>query len=314
MEYWGDGYWDEYEDVFYYITNVQGDVVAIVDSDGYVMVQYDYDAWGKPIRTQYADETVSTYITYFNPLRYRGYVYDQETGLYYLQSRYYDPEIGRFINADAFTSTGQGVLGNNMFAYCGNNPVNRSDVEGNFWDTIFDVVSLVVSVVEVINNPDDPMAWIGLVGDAVDLIPFVTGVGEVTRGIRIANGACEAIDTAGDIAKAGKKAPIIIGENMKRVRQYAKEIGGHAYQPWKNVPFDYNLAMKRNKRWINDMMAEGREIIDIGPDFARRRTGVAPSDFYNMERSQVKGYANYTKVFTEELGENGKWIKRYYTN
>ena len=130
MEYWGDGYWDEYEDVFYYITNVQGDVVAIVDSDGYVMVQYDYDAWGKPIRTQYADETASTYITYFNPLRYRGYVYDQETGLYYLQSRYYDPEIGRFINADAYASTGQGLLGNNTFAYCYNNSVNAVDPFG----------------------------------------------------------------------------------------------------------------------------------------------------------------------------------------
>ena len=67
-----------------------------------------------------------------NPLRYRGYVYDTETKLYYLQSRYYDPELGRFINADAYTATGQGLLGNNMFAYCGNNPVNFSDPTGNF--------------------------------------------------------------------------------------------------------------------------------------------------------------------------------------
>ena len=57
-----------------------------------------------------------------NPLRYRGYVYDEETGLYYLQSRYYDPEMGRFINSDVFVSTGQGFIGNNMFAYCLNNP------------------------------------------------------------------------------------------------------------------------------------------------------------------------------------------------
>ena len=67
----------------------------------------------------------------FNPLRYRGYVYDNETQLYYLQSRYYDPEIGRFINADGYTSTGQGFTGNNMFAYCGNNPVCRSDYGGD---------------------------------------------------------------------------------------------------------------------------------------------------------------------------------------
>jgi len=65
-----------------------------------------------------------------NPLRYRGYVYDTETGLYYLQSRYYNPAMGRFINGDAFASTGQGLLGNNMFAYCLNNPINSIDEEG----------------------------------------------------------------------------------------------------------------------------------------------------------------------------------------
>ena len=66
-----------------------------------------------------------------NPLRYRGYVYDTETGLYYLQSRYYDPEIGRFINADEYVSTGLGVLGTNMFTYCLNNPSSMSDTAGN---------------------------------------------------------------------------------------------------------------------------------------------------------------------------------------
>ena len=65
-----------------------------------------------------------------NPLRYRGYVYDHETGLYYLESRYYNPKIGRFLNADIFASTGQGFVGNNMFAYCLNNPVNLVDNDG----------------------------------------------------------------------------------------------------------------------------------------------------------------------------------------
>ena len=71
-----------------------------------------------------------------NPLRYRGYVYDAETGLYYLNSRYYNPVWGRFINADGFVSTGQGISGGNMFAYCGNNPVNHSDSSGMFWKKI----------------------------------------------------------------------------------------------------------------------------------------------------------------------------------
>ena len=73
-----------------------------------------------------------------NPLTYRSYIYDHETGLYYLQSRYYNPTWGRFLNADAFVSTGQGLLGNNMFAYCRNNAVRRKDVSGSTDVDIFD--------------------------------------------------------------------------------------------------------------------------------------------------------------------------------
>ena len=117
-----------------------------------------------------------------NPLRYRGYVYDEETKLYYLQSRYYDPAIGRFINADAFPSTGQGLSGNNMFAYCGNNPVSRIEVGGFFWDTVFEVVSLCFSVAEVIKNPDDPIAWLGVAADVASLvIPCVSGGGAIVK-------------------------------------------------------------------------------------------------------------------------------------
>ena len=120
-----------YDDLlYYYVTNLQGDVVALLDAAGNEVVTYTYDAWGNLLSV---GGSKATTLGQDNPLRYRGYVYDQETGLYYLQSRYYDPEMGRFINADAFVSTGQGILGNNMFAYCGNNPVCRYDVGGLFW-------------------------------------------------------------------------------------------------------------------------------------------------------------------------------------
>ncbi len=115
----------------YYVTNLQGDIIALVDESGNLMAEYSYDAWGKALQARYYNNC-GMFVNY-NPLRYRGYVYDYETGLYYLQSRYYDPEIGRFINADAFTSTGQGFVGNNMFAYCGNNPVTRKDPNGQGW-------------------------------------------------------------------------------------------------------------------------------------------------------------------------------------
>ena len=119
--------------VYYYVTNLQGDVVAILNTSGTAVVQYTYDAWGNVLSIT---GSMADTLGQMNPLRYRGYVYDTETGLYYLQSRYYDPKVGRFINADAFASTGQGVLGNNMFAYCGNNPVSREDGSGDFWEIV----------------------------------------------------------------------------------------------------------------------------------------------------------------------------------
>ena len=91
---------------------------------------YTYDAWGNILSV---GGPMASTLGQENPLRYRGYVYDTETGLYYLQSRYYDPETGRFINADAFTSTGQGLTGNNMFAYCGNNPIMNIDYQGFYY-------------------------------------------------------------------------------------------------------------------------------------------------------------------------------------
>ena len=112
---------------YYYVTNLQGDVTAILNTSGTAVVTYTYDAWGNPLATT---GTLATTLGTLNPLRYRGYVYDTETELYYLQSRYYDPQIGRFLDADSFTSTGQGLLSNNMFAYCLNNPIAFSDSGG----------------------------------------------------------------------------------------------------------------------------------------------------------------------------------------
>ena len=112
---------------YFYLKNAQGDVTGIVNAAGTQVVAYTYDAWGKLLSTT---GSMAGTLGEYNPLRYRGYVYDTETGLYYLNSRYYNPETGRFINADSYASTGQGIVGNNMFAYCENNPVLYSDYSG----------------------------------------------------------------------------------------------------------------------------------------------------------------------------------------
>ena len=110
--------------LYYYILNAQGDIVRIIDGSRNVVASYAYDPWGKIVSS-------SGTLADVNPLRYRGYYYDAETGFYYLQSRYYDPELGRFINADSYASTDTtGLLSANMFAYCENDPVNKSDPSG----------------------------------------------------------------------------------------------------------------------------------------------------------------------------------------
>ena len=88
-----------------------------------------FDSWGKLLSTS---GSLASTLGKNNPFRYRGYVYDEETGFYYLQSRYYNPEVGRFISSDVLLSTGQGVIGHNAYAYCLNNPVNREDSNGNW--------------------------------------------------------------------------------------------------------------------------------------------------------------------------------------
>ena len=113
--------------------NLQGDIIAILDTSGNVAARYTYDAWGKVLSVTDANgnaNTSSTFIGNVNPIRYRGYYYDTETGWYYLNSRYYDPQVKRFINADTAIGANGRFSGMNLFAYCNNNPVNYMDYGG----------------------------------------------------------------------------------------------------------------------------------------------------------------------------------------
>ena len=121
MKYNGVQYW--------YHKNIQGDVLGIMNANGVEVVSYAYDAWGKVLSVS---GSLSSTVGAVNPFRYRGYYYDVETGWYYLNARYYDPNVGRFINADSQLNTSLGVVGANLYVYCLNNSVNMIDVIGKY--------------------------------------------------------------------------------------------------------------------------------------------------------------------------------------
>lgn len=118
---------------FFYIKNLQNDVIALADASGEIVTEYKYDSWGKILSiTGSKKDTIGK----TNPFRYKSYYYDNETGMYYLRNRYYNPEIRRFINADNFFAV-QGspetLHNRNLFAYCDHNPLTRSDADGDAW-------------------------------------------------------------------------------------------------------------------------------------------------------------------------------------
>jgi len=235
-----------------YLYDLQGDVIGLVDNNGTQMVSYTYDAWGKMLsKTGTLASTLGT----IQPFRYRGYALDEETELYYNQSRFYNPSIARFITADTtgvLTASLKSLTEKNLFAYCDNNPVMRKDIDGAFWDTFFDIVSLAVSVCEVIANPTDPWAWAGLAGDVVDLVPFVTGVGEVTRAVKAANKAGDVLtiqkaadftDDAADIIKGLDRSSGFTKSTRSAGTQIHKgyKVGmpGKEYDKIKGIRIDY---------------------------------------------------------------------------
>lgn len=129
-------------DAYFFEKNVQGDIIGVYNSTGKKIGTYTYDAWGKCSLSVANGNTIleNEVMHHYNPFRYRGYYYDYETGFYYLQSRYYNPEWGRFLNADGYINANGDITGFNMFAYCSNNPVMGYDPTGEwdwgkFWDS-----------------------------------------------------------------------------------------------------------------------------------------------------------------------------------
>ena len=169
---------------YYYLRDGQGNIIKLIDGNGATVVSYSYDPWGACTTSGTMASTLGT----LNPFRYHGYVYDEETGWYYLSSRYYNPEVGRYLSADTLSSTGQGVLGYNMYAYCLNNPTTNYDPSGSlsFSNLLSGAKLLSVGLTAVA---------VGLTvltcGAAAPVMVAVAAVTVTTGAVTVANGLAE---------------------------------------------------------------------------------------------------------------------------
>lgn len=243
---------------YYYAKNVQGDVVALLDGMGALVGRYIYDPWGKIVKIVDAtgvevSQSTTTHILNINPIRYRSYYYDTETGFYYLQTRYYDPETGRFLNADAFKYLGADgpIHGMNLYSYCGNNPVKGYDPEGtdDWWQWGLKIVAtgVVIGLVIVATGgsaaPILASAAIGAVSGGLCEALTDGDVEDIANGML--SGAISGAIGGGFAKKFGTLAGKVAG---RIVGSYAGDISNELmatgeFNPNNMVKYTFNAAM-----------------------------------------------------------------------
>ena len=205
---------------YYYLLNLQGDVVKIIDGSGNEVAAYTYDPWGKVLSA--TDNAIAA----INPLRYRGYYYDTESGFYYLQSRYYDPNIGRFINADGpeiSVFSAINIKDSNLFSYCANNTVSHSDNSGYFINTIIGaIVGGIVTAVTTDRSDENYVEKVflgaaagAISGAAVDIAIATGGVAAPLLIAAVGGAVANGVNYAGTQALDGEEVdPVEMSVNM----------------------------------------------------------------------------------------------------
>ena len=299
---------------YYYLKNAQGDITNIVSSSGSKMVEFTYDAWGKRTIHYQADVTnPNNIIRWFEqitacaltPFGYRGYCYDMYTDLYYLQSRYYDPNTGRFINADDtnyLNATGT-VLGCNLFAYCENDGVNNVDPKGNAAETVLDVVGIGFSLYDFIKKP----SWVNfgfLVWDvAAAFVPFAPGSYAAKGGklvVKIADRASDLKKTKyltlgkyKDLKKLFKGVKNVEIHHVveKRFQKYLFK--GIKQSDFLSIPISKGLHKTITKRW--------RNVCKYG------------SNYRKISKKQMKQYIRAVYYDMPKLKKQAlKWVDKYW--
>ena len=253
---------------YYYVLNLQGDVVKLIHYiPGFEyesVATYEYDAWGNIVSS-------SGRLAEINPLRYRGYYYDNETGFYYLQSRYYDPANRRFINADIYVSTDSSdAVSCNMFVYCGNNPVSNTDESGDSWfkallSKAMDIVEAAVKVVQKVTSSVDVVISHGVTGNVspgVSDFTFTAMVSADSKG----NVAFQWQPMGGGIttnaspsASITATTSVTFAPDVTDLEGSGKSIGGSLFTPYYGLGggLDFNIAEGKDRNYYGITTSAG---------------------------------------------------------
>ena len=282
--------------MYFYVKNLQGDVIRIIDLAGTEVASYVYDAWGN-IKDTKGEPTIRE----INLIRYRGYVYDTETSFYYLQSRYYDPFAGRFLNADIYCDTGTDTtLSTNMFAYCENNPISNYDASGQVIETVLDIASAIWSLVDLISAP----SWLNLgffIWDVVAaIVPFVPGS-------YVAKGGKLAVKVASKISDFSKGKKYITGayRGLKKVFKGKKGIEIHHLvekrfsKLFKKVKTDDFLSVPLSKELHRTITNRWRNCFPYGTNYSKITKT-------QMRNAIKKVYKDMPQLLNETL----KWFEK----
>ncbi len=269
------------------VKNQQGDVERVISADGTILAAYTYDAWGNVLTSEGS-------LAAANPIRYRGYYFDTETSLYYLQSRYYDPAVDRFINADNYATTYNTSTGANMFAYCMNSPVKGKDDGGDIGWNI--VVGAIVGAV---------------VGAATTAIQTYKETGKVDVGKTIISGIVGAVSGGFAASSLGMitQAAISAGATFAGDIATQKLCEG---KTWNNIDLKtaaHNGALAGGLSLVgsalgsvtsafqsmkgNSLLAAGRDKMLTG--YARRAVGQSHSKLIAQGRNLVSAGISYIK-------------------
>ena len=293
---------------YYFRRNLLGDVIGIYNTNGDKVGGYAYDAWGNCTITLNTNDIATK-----NPIRYRGYYYDQDTGLYYLNARYYSPTWRRFISPDDTSYLDPEIeSGLNLYCYCNDDPVNYADPSGHSWETVFDIGFAIWSLVDFIKDPTWANAgWLAL--DALALVvPFLPA------GSKVITRVDDIVDAVGFVNKYDEV--IVLGQSMAtRVTPYADEIGAAIYGGLTNyselerasgtvlatiIGYTDNMAFIINKSLM------GAKFIDYGFDATRSLKGLKGMKLFTEIASRITIYSE--KFFAQLFRK--KNVFRYFRN